>query len=35
MFHALGLDPESHFTDKTGRPLPLTTGRVIAPLFGS
>lgn len=33
MFNALGLDPESHFTDKTGRPFPLTTGRVIAPLF--
>ncbi|MDP1797107.1 MAG: DUF1501 domain-containing protein [Planctomycetaceae bacterium] len=34
MFHALGLDPESHFTDKSGRPFPLTSGRVIAPLYG-
>lgn len=33
MFHALGLDPESHFSDKAGRRIPLTHGRVITPLF--
>ncbi len=35
MFHALGLDPESHFTDKADRLFPLTNGRVITPLYGS
>ncbi len=35
MLAALGIDPESHFTDKTDRPFPVTSGRVIEPLYGS
>ncbi len=34
MFSALGLDPESHFTDKSGRQFPMSSGRIIAPLYG-
>lgn len=34
MFSALGLEPDGHFTDQSGRLFPLTTGRIIAPLYG-
>ncbi|MBY0525275.1 MAG: DUF1501 domain-containing protein [Gemmataceae bacterium] len=34
MFHALGLDPDGHYIDPTGRPLALTTGKPIAGLYG-
>ncbi len=34
MFAALGVDPAGHYHDATGRPLPLTTGRVIRELYG-
>ncbi len=33
MFSALGLDPDSHFTDKAGRLFPMTTGQIITPLY--
>lgn len=35
VFTALGISPESQFRDLQGRPFPVTTGQVIAPLFGS
>lgn len=33
MYSSLGLDPSSHFTDPTGRPFPLATGKPIADLY--
>ncbi len=33
MLAALGIDPSGHFTDAVGRQFPLTTGRVITPLY--
>ena len=35
VFHALGIDPKSHYLDLLQRPLPITPGRPIAGLFGS
>ncbi len=32
IFHALGIDPDAHLLDHTGRPYPLSDGRVL-PLF--
>ncbi len=34
VFSALGIDPESHYTDATGRPYQICDGRVIEPLYG-
>jgi uncharacterized protein (DUF1501 family) len=34
MFAALGVDPSGHYTDPTGRPFPITTGKPIAALYG-
>lgn len=34
MFQSLGINPDGHFTDKAGRMFPMTTGRIITPLFG-
>ncbi len=33
IYHALGIDPETVMHDQTGRPLPVSTGRVITELF--
>jgi hypothetical protein len=33
MFHALGIDPESHYHDPTGRPYQITAGKPILDLF--
>ncbi len=33
VFHALGFDPETTIRDQLNRPLPISTGRPIAPLF--
>lgn len=35
MYSALGIDPGGHFTDRTGRPQMLSTGRVIEGLYGA
>jgi hypothetical protein len=32
LYHCLGLDPGQAMHDNLGRPFPLSTGRVIAPL---
>ncbi len=34
MFHALGIAPDSHFTDPANRPYPITTGKPIPALYG-
>ncbi len=34
MFAALGIDPAGHYTDLTGRPYPIATGKAIAALYG-
>uniref|UniRef100_A0A7C2JZ34 DUF1501 domain-containing protein n=1 Tax=Schlesneria paludicola TaxID=360056 RepID=A0A7C2JZ34_9PLAN len=34
MFSALGIHPSGHFTDRTGRPMLLSSGRVIEGLYG-
>jgi hypothetical protein len=34
MFHALGIDPTGHFTDPSGRQVPISSGRPIAGLYG-
>jgi hypothetical protein len=34
IFHALGIDPASHYEDATGRPYPLTIGQPIAGVYG-
>ena len=34
MYWALGIDPESEFTDALGRPLPIAAGRPITSIFG-
>jgi hypothetical protein len=33
MFSALGIDPASHYTDPTGRPLAIATGKPLAGLY--
>jgi hypothetical protein len=33
IYHALGIDPETELRDRLGRPLQLSRGEVIAPLF--
>jgi hypothetical protein len=33
LFHALGIDPTGHFSDRAGRAFPLTTGRVMRELY--
>lgn len=33
MFSALGINPESHFTDTVGRPIPIVTGKPIEDLY--
>jgi hypothetical protein len=33
IYHALGLDPATIMHDHLGRPLPLSTGQVMASLF--
>ena len=33
IFHALGIDPASHFQDSANRPYPLTSGQPIAALY--
>lgn len=33
VFTALGIDPRGQFADLQGRPMPISTGEVIAPLF--
>jgi hypothetical protein len=33
LFHALGIDPHTHYTDSFGRPFPLTHGRPIDALY--
>ena len=33
IFSSLGIDPASHYTDPTGRPIPMATGRPIAELY--
>jgi hypothetical protein len=35
MYHALGIDPQSHYLDPLGRPLALASGKPIAALYGS
>lgn len=34
IYHALGLSPETHLTDRSGRPWPLSPGRPLLELFG-
>jgi hypothetical protein len=34
IYHALGVDPTREIHDKLGRPLPLTTGKPLAAMFG-
>ncbi|HCK51843.1 MAG TPA: DUF1501 domain-containing protein, partial [Planctomycetaceae bacterium] len=34
IFHALGIDPHTTFTDSLGRPFQLTEGRPVTGLFG-
>ena len=34
MYHALGIDPTTHFEDGVGRGFPITSGRVIHGLYG-
>jgi hypothetical protein len=34
IFHALGIDPDSMLQDQLGRPVPLTDGGRVLPLFG-
>jgi hypothetical protein len=34
VFHALGLDPETEIRDQLGRPMPISAGQPIRPLFG-
>ncbi|MCH8148948.1 MAG: DUF1501 domain-containing protein [Planctomycetes bacterium] len=34
MFSALGIDPTSHYDDSLQRPMPITIGRPIAPIYG-
>jgi uncharacterized protein (DUF1501 family) len=34
VFHALGLDPAAEIRDQLGRPMPISAGRPIRPLFG-
>jgi hypothetical protein len=34
LFHALGIDPGSHYEDAAGRPYPLTTGQPILGVYG-
>ena len=33
VFTALGIDPHGQFTDQQGRPMPISAGEVISPLF--
>lgn len=33
VYHALGVNPDSQFIDREGRPQPLNTGQVIEPLY--
>lgn len=35
IFSALGIDPAGHFKDHVGRPLMISEGKVIQPLYGS
>jgi len=35
MYSALGIDPAGHFTDRLNRPLMLSEGRVMTPVYGS
>jgi hypothetical protein len=35
LFSALGIDPAGHFTDATGRPFPIATGKPIGRLYES
>ena len=34
VFHALGLDPATEIRDQLGRPMPISAGDPIKPLFG-
>ncbi|MDX1946659.1 MAG: DUF1501 domain-containing protein [Pirellulaceae bacterium] len=34
MFHALGIDPQSHYIDPFGRPLTISSGRPIEAVYG-
>jgi hypothetical protein len=34
MFAALGVDPAGHYSDSSGRPFPITTGKPIVALYG-
>jgi Protein of unknown function (DUF1501) len=34
IFSSLGIDPAKHFTDLTGRPVPIATGKAIGELYG-
>ncbi|MHC5538629.1 DUF1501 domain-containing protein, partial [Singulisphaera rosea] len=33
IYHALGVDPETEVRDRLGRPLRLTSGEVMTPLY--
>ena len=35
IFSSLGIDPAKHFTDATGRPIPIATGKPIRELYGA
>ncbi|HEV3261031.1 MAG TPA: DUF1501 domain-containing protein [Gemmataceae bacterium] len=35
VFHALGFEPETPITDQLSRPMPISAGRPITPLFGA
>ena len=35
IFSSLGIDPAKHFTDSTGRPVPIAAGRPIRELYGA
>lgn len=34
LYHALGIDPQGHYTDTLGRPFTIASGRVIEALYG-
>jgi hypothetical protein len=34
IFHALGIDPRSHYTDPLGRPFAIATGQPILAAYG-
>jgi hypothetical protein len=34
LFHALGFDPETTLNDQLGRPVPISAGKPLTPLFG-